>query len=181
MNRNKIAISAIHQLQKQLQDASEYTANEMSMVRAIQLLAPDIRAMKTKGYTMDQVAQMLTSSGIPIAATTLKSYLNRFSMAPLVKPLRRPRRDATHDRVTMGAIPEHNGEPTRNSSVHATASHAATSAESPRVDRVPRPAPSPVRPAVSPTVPSTGPIAAAVENQRPPYGSFIPREDTKDI
>ncbi len=86
MHRNRIAITAIHQLQRQLQDAPEYTANEVSMVRAIQLLAPDIRAMKTRGYTMDQVAKMLTSSGVPIAATTLKSYLNRFTMAPLVKP-----------------------------------------------------------------------------------------------
>ncbi len=181
MNRNKIAISAIHKLQKQLQDAPEYTANEMSMVRAIQLLAPDIRAMKAKGYTMDQVAQMLTSSGIPIAATTLKSYLNRFTMAPVVKPLRRPGRDATHHRVKMGAIPEYNGEPTKNSSVHATASGAVTSAESARVDREPHLAPSPVKPAVSPTVPSKGPIVAAVENRRPRYASFIPREDTKDI
>jgi hypothetical protein len=180
MNRSKIAISAIHQLQRQLQDAPEYTANEVSMVRAIQLLAPDIRAMKTKGYTMDQIAQMLASSGIPINATTLKSYLSRFTMIPPVKPLRKHRRGATHDRAAIGAIPEHNKEPTRNSSAHATALRAATS-DSPRVDSGPRPAPSPVRPAVSPTVPAKGPTTTAVENQRPRYSGFIPREDTKDI
>jgi hypothetical protein len=181
MNRSKIAISAIHQLQRQLQDAPAYTANEVSMVRAIQLLAPDIRAMKAKGYTMDQVAKMLTSSGIPINGTTLKSYLSRFTMAPVVKPLRKHRAGATHHRVTIGAIPEYNGEPTRNSSAHATAPRGATSAESPRVDSGPRPGPSPVRPGDSPTVPLKGPTTAAVENQRPRYGGFIPRGDTKDI
>jgi hypothetical protein len=181
MNRSKIAISAIHQLQRQLQDAPEYTANEVSMVRAIQLLAPDIRAMRTRGYTMNQVAQMLTSSGIPIAATTLKSYLNRFTMEPIVKPLRRRRGDATHNRVTTGAIPEHNDGPTGNFSAHAPASHAATTAESPRIASGPLPAPSPVRAGVSSTVPAKGPTTAAVENQRPGYGRFMPREDTKDI
>jgi len=104
MNRNKIAITAIHQLQKRLQNAPEYTANEVSMVRAIQLLAPDIRATKAKGYTMDQIAQMLASSGIAINATTLKSYLSRFTMPPVVKPSRRGRRDGTNNRATFGAI-----------------------------------------------------------------------------
>jgi hypothetical protein len=181
MNRNKIAMSAIHQLQKRLQDASEYTANEVSMVRAIQLLAPDIRAMKAKGYTLDQVSKMLTSSGIPIAATTLKSYLNRFTMPPVVKPLRRRRRDVAHDRVTSGAIRAPNEEPIGDFSVNAPASRPSAGAGLLRVDNRPRPAPYPVGAAVSPAVPSRGPTTAAVENHRPRHGNFIPREDTKDI
>jgi hypothetical protein len=181
MNRNKIAMSAIHQLQKRLQDAPEYTVNEVSMVRAIQVLASDIRAMKSKGYTMDQVAKMLTDSGIPIAATTLKSYLNRFTMAPVVKPLRKQRGDATHDRVTIGVIREHNEQPSGNFSAHEPASRAATSAGSPRVDFEPRPTPSAARAAVSATGPSNGPTSGPVWNHGPRYGRFIPREDTKDI
>jgi hypothetical protein len=181
MNRNKIAISAIHQLQKQLQDAPEYTASEVSMVRAIQLLAPDIRAIQARGYTMDQIAQMLTSSGIPIAATTLKSYLNRFTMAPVVKPLRKHRRDATHNRVTIGAIREHNEQSPGNFSAHAPASRAATSAGSSRVDFEPRPTPSAARAAVSATGPSNGPTLGPVGNHGPRHGSFKPREDTNDI
>jgi hypothetical protein len=124
MNRNKIAMAAIHQLQKRLQDAPEYRVNEVSMVRAIQLLASDIRAMKAKGYTMDQIAKMLTNSGIPINATTLKSYLSRFTMVPPVKPLRKHRGGAIDHRVTIGAIPEYNQEPTRNSLARVTARFA---------------------------------------------------------
>jgi selenophosphate synthase len=181
MTRNKIAMSAIHQLQKRLQDAPEYTANEVSMIRAIQLLAPDIRAMKTRGYTMNQVAQMLTSSGIPIAATTLKSYLNRFTIEPIVKSLRRRRGDATYDRVPIGPTREPNEKQAGNFSVNAPESRSGAARGSLRVDNRTRPAPSPVRAAASPTVPAKGPTAAAVENQHPGYGSFMPREDTKDI
>jgi hypothetical protein len=105
MSPSKITIATIHELKQQMEEASEYEANDVSMVRAIQLLAPHIRAMKTKGYTMDQVARTLTSVGIPIAATTLKSYLSRFTVVPDPKPLPGRRRDGTQGRASSKSSP----------------------------------------------------------------------------
>jgi hypothetical protein len=97
-------MATIHELKQQMEEAPEYEANEVSMVRAIQLLAPHIRVMKTKGYTMDQVARTLTSAGIPIAATTLKSYLSRFTVVPDLRPLPSRRRERTKSRATGESI-----------------------------------------------------------------------------
>jgi hypothetical protein len=100
MPTRKITMSAICELKQQLRDAPEYVANEVNMIRAIQMLAPNIRAMRAKGYSMDHVAQTFTSHGIPIAATTLKSYLSRFAVAPKVKSLRNGKRGGTNIRAT---------------------------------------------------------------------------------
>jgi hypothetical protein len=177
MNRNKIAISAIQKLQKQLQDAPEYAAKEVSMVRAIQLLAPDIHAMKAKGYTMSQVAQMLTSQGIPIAGTTLKSYLSRFVVAPVMKPLRKGKRGATNNGANPLDIAESKSEQTRSASADHARPIAAPPVGALRGTGAPGARPAPVTGTVSPT----GPTSAPAQDHRPRYASFKPREDTKDI
>lgn len=87
-------MATIHELEEEMQEAPVYEAKEVSMVRAIQLLAPHIRAMKAKGYTMDHVARTLTNAGIPIAATTLRSYLSRFTMAAERRPFPDRRRES---------------------------------------------------------------------------------------
>jgi hypothetical protein len=181
MNRSKIAISAIHQLQRQLQDAPEYTANEVSMVRAIQLLAPDIRAMKSKGYTMDQVAQMLTSSGIPIAGTTLKSYLSRFVVAPVMKPLRKGKRGGTNNGANPLDIAEATAERTWSASPDHSRPTAATPIGAVRGTSAPGARLDPVIGTVSPKEPAKGPTSPPAQDHRSRYANFIPREDTKDI
>jgi hypothetical protein len=181
MNRNKIAISAIHELQKQLQDAPEYTAREVSMVRAIQLLANDIHAMQAKGYTMDQVAQMLTSQGIPIAGTTLKSYLSRFVVAPVMKPLRKGKRGGNNNGANPLDIAESKSERRGSASADSARPTAATPIGALRGTSAPGARQAPVTATVSPMESAKGPTSLPAQDQRPRYASFIPRDDTKDI
>ena len=181
MSRNKIAISAIHQLQRQLQDVPEYTANEMSMVRAIQLLAPDIRATKAKGYTMDQIAQMLANSGIAINATTLKSYLSRFVVAPVMKPLRKGKRGGTNNGANPLDIAESKSQRRGSASADPARPAAATPIGALRGTSAPGARPAPVTATVSPKESAKGPTSPPAQDQRPRYASFTPREDTKDI
>ena len=44
---------------------------------AIALLAREIAELKRRGYTLDQVAEALSGSGLPISTPTLKNYLHR--------------------------------------------------------------------------------------------------------
>lgn len=97
MSPSKITIATIDELKEKMQEAPAYEAKEVSMVRAIQLLAPHIRAMKAKGYNMDHIARSLSSAGIPIAATTLRSYLSRFTVAPERMPFSTRRRERAKD------------------------------------------------------------------------------------
>jgi hypothetical protein len=105
MAPSKITMATIHELREEMQEAPAYEAQEVSMVRAIQLLAPHIRTMKAKGYTMDHIARSLSSAGIPIAATTLRSYLSRFAMESALKPLHNGNRRATNRRAIRPRIP----------------------------------------------------------------------------
>jgi hypothetical protein len=105
MTRGKVALSAIEDLKRQMQEAPDRKVTEMSMVRAIQMLAPSIRAMQARGYKMAEVAEILASRGIPIAATTLRSYLSRFVVEPTMKPLHNGHRGAIGRRAMRRSVP----------------------------------------------------------------------------
>ncbi len=44
---------------------------------AIKILAREIKAMQTRGYTLDQIGEALRGEGIAVTTPTLKSYLQR--------------------------------------------------------------------------------------------------------
>ncbi len=44
---------------------------------AVAALTREIADLKKRGYTLEQVAEALTSSGLPISTPTLKNYLHR--------------------------------------------------------------------------------------------------------
>ncbi len=50
---------------------------DVSKQEAIKLLARDITGLQRKGYSLDQVAALLSERGIPINTGTLKSYMRR--------------------------------------------------------------------------------------------------------
>jgi hypothetical protein len=180
----KITMSAIRELQKRMQEAPEYEATEVSMVKAIQLLAPDIRAMKAKGYTMDQIAQTLRDAAIPIAATTLKSYLSRFTFDPDLTPLPHRKRRGTNSRVAAENSPEKRPEASTNEAQDATGTTSHQRGLSPSSEArisTERARRNGGAPAVSTTEPTQGPTSSSAERYRPHYTSFTPREDTKDL
>jgi hypothetical protein len=46
---------------------------------AIAMLSREIAELKRRGYTLEQVAEALSGSGLPISTPTLKNYLHRLS------------------------------------------------------------------------------------------------------
>ena len=57
--------------------ALEKKDREHSKQEAVRLLAKHIASLKKRGYTLEQVSEILRGEGLPIAAPTLKSYLQR--------------------------------------------------------------------------------------------------------
>lgn len=55
----------------------EVVPTEVSRQDAVKLLLPQITALQAKGYTLLQIAENLTGSGIEISGSTLRSYIQR--------------------------------------------------------------------------------------------------------
>lgn len=50
---------------------------ELTKMEAVKLLAPRIRELRKKGYSMERIAEKLTEGGFAINSSTLASYLAR--------------------------------------------------------------------------------------------------------
>ena len=57
--------------------AVENKKRPVSKQEAIKLLARDIKAMQARGYTLEQVSELLKQLGVSLATPTLRSYLKR--------------------------------------------------------------------------------------------------------
>ncbi len=57
--------------------AVENKKRPVSKQEAIKLLAKDIKAMQARGYTLEQVSELLKQLGVSLATPTLRSYLRR--------------------------------------------------------------------------------------------------------
>jgi uncharacterized protein YpbB len=57
--------------------AVENKHRQASNQEAIKLLAKDIKGMQQRGYTLEQIADILKSNELAVAAPTLRSYLQR--------------------------------------------------------------------------------------------------------
>lgn len=57
--------------------AVENKKREVSKQESIKLLTAEIAAMRERGYTLEQIAALLTEDDLQIGAPTLKSYLQR--------------------------------------------------------------------------------------------------------
>lgn len=55
----------------------ENKQRQASNQEAIKLLAKDIKGMQQRGYTLEQIADVLKSNELAVAAPTLRSYLQR--------------------------------------------------------------------------------------------------------
>jgi hypothetical protein len=75
----KIAIETIENLQESLKSlpAVEVKKREVSKPEAVQMLAAQVAELHAKGYTIEMIAEIFTTSGLEIKPQTLKSYLTR--------------------------------------------------------------------------------------------------------
>jgi hypothetical protein len=78
-NRSKsasISKSALDQVGSLLQDLSAKPKQEMSIREAIDQLRGPIQAAMAKGYTYEDIVQILSESGISTTVTTVKRYIS---------------------------------------------------------------------------------------------------------
>lgn len=69
--------TAIEQATSTLQELPEKPKEELSLKEAIQSMRDSISAALSKGYSLDEVAEMLTDQGVSITSPSLKYYLTR--------------------------------------------------------------------------------------------------------
>lgn len=72
-------IADVEKIRAAMRSLPEVQAEERAIgnQEAISQLSDDIAAMRSKGYTWEEVAEFFAKNGIAIKATTLKSYARR--------------------------------------------------------------------------------------------------------
>jgi hypothetical protein len=77
MPAKTIEISNVAELQERLRSAPNREETRVRYVKAIALIASDIHAMRSKGYSWNDIAAMLAEKGLQMSAATLRTYLGR--------------------------------------------------------------------------------------------------------
>jgi hypothetical protein len=101
--RRKIPVSELHDIARALDALPPHRDTSVSKQKAIALLAPELHAMRSKGYSWSAIAALLTSNGVPVSAVALQSYLWRARVADETeRPASRRKRRArvAHDSAT---------------------------------------------------------------------------------
>src|SRR5579863_8337745 len=81
MSQRKICASAIEELQRELGGAPERYRDEFNQKEAVRVLFPEIRAMQSKGYSVAEIAQLLSDRGVEVRASSLRTLLSIFRCA----------------------------------------------------------------------------------------------------
>jgi hypothetical protein len=74
--RTKIQCDAIGRAQKLLETAPVAPIEEVTKSNAVRILIPQIRDARSKGYSVDAIAKMLSESGVPASASLIKALLS---------------------------------------------------------------------------------------------------------
>ena len=72
-------LELIEQIAEHMRGLPEVEKNKIEKTRpeAVKMLAKEIKEMQRKGYTLDQIAGIITERGIEIKTGTLKAYIQR--------------------------------------------------------------------------------------------------------
>jgi hypothetical protein len=130
-HKNKFAAETVLKLQQSLDQVPPYCANELSKQQTIRALAPQILALRSKGYSWTAVAAMLSERGLPVSVAALRTYLRRV-------------REEAAERGTRA-------QPKRSRDVRTDA---------PATERLPPIAPSPLKKSETPPAKRPVPLAA---------------------
>lgn len=72
-------ISQIEKLMGDLENLPEVEQPDkpVSKLKAVEMMQGSIKELQSRGYSLAKISEILTSGGMPISETTLKSYLTR--------------------------------------------------------------------------------------------------------
>jgi hypothetical protein len=79
----KLTLETVENLRSKIAELPEVKSNQVAVSKqhAITLLKKDIETMKKKGYSIEQVAEVLKEGGIELSPATLKNYMHRATPA----------------------------------------------------------------------------------------------------
>ena len=75
--RTMLRVETREQIRRELEEVPPYAPEEVTRAEAVRSLAPQIRGMQSKGYTLPAIAAFLTERGLGITAVVLKGLLKR--------------------------------------------------------------------------------------------------------
>ena len=180
MSQRKICASAIEELQRELGGAPERYRDEFNQKEAVRVLFPEIRAMQSKGYSVAEIAQLLSDRGVEVRASSLRTLLSIFRCAAEKSRVHRAlkARKETASATRTAAVDQRSLLPKR--APERSGDRAATAAAVQSRETTSMPAHGAQKPpAISDS--SQRPLPAASSERMARPGTFIPSEDTDDI
>ena len=128
--RSKIEVSELRNIARSLDALPPHRDTSVSKQKAIALLAPELYAMRSKGYSWSAIATLLTKNGVPVSAVALQSYLWRARVADeTVRPASRRKRRARVAHASATASPAAFSAPVRVATTSLEPPVAPASAE----------------------------------------------------
>ena len=118
-----ITIEDIEALRRKITELPRHQARQVSKQEAITLLATELGAARRRGYSPDELAQLMSEQGVAINAATLRGYLRRNRRS------RKPRGGA---KAAAGAKAASPAQPSWSESTPITVSPPAPPAATPR-------------------------------------------------
>ena len=199
-------VDEVHRISELLQGAPESPRGPVTRPEAIRMLAPDIAAMRSKGYSLAQVAAILTEHGLAVTEAILKVYLRR-AQGATSKP-KKARGPARPKNPEVRSENRRLGSATRseNAAANAPTKGLANELAHHGIEIVAREEPGGAHPeeggrrrnvaqSGTPSAPAASPIVTTMGLRRdgrsnaggdgPSHpisrGTFVPREDTDDL
>jgi hypothetical protein len=177
MRQYRIPKSTIEELKRMFEDASEHHVSEVSKVQAIQMLLPQIEVMLNKGYSVSDIASMLTEKGVVVTPITLRAYLGKFKEKSENRRVARSRSTRSAGRQAPGVSTTSKSQLVANDSSErsrpvAGSTESKSTGEVGKSSQPPKTAP--------PTVASEAPPRVSREPPPNRFG-FVPRKDTENI
>jgi hypothetical protein len=166
-HKNKFTAETVFELQQSLDHVPPYQATELSKQQTVRTLAPQIFALRAKGYSWTAVAAMLSERGLPISVAALRTYLRRVREEAADE---KPRTQTKRLRDVRAESPQARRVPPNMQSPSQTG-------ETPPVRK-------PLEPVAAPASAVAGQTASVPgtrREQEPRRPTFAVRPDTKDI
>jgi hypothetical protein len=86
--RTKIEFARLNSIRQQLRAVpqKDMTPHEITKSEAIRHLLPEILELRSKGHSVQEIAQLLSDSGVPVSPWTVKNILARSEEPPVRQP-----------------------------------------------------------------------------------------------
>ena len=75
--QTKIRCDAVHRAQRLLETAPPPTIEEVTKSEAVRMLLPQIRDARSKGYSLEAIAKMLSESGVHASVGLIQNLLSK--------------------------------------------------------------------------------------------------------